>query len=162
MIVGVLTEDSGENLRAFASEKKMNYPLVMMKPEFEDCVRSDLRSADVGAHRARRIGVQTPFRPDVEGAARTGDQVAPVVQSPQMLKGFTHARLACGCRIGFREGVEGSPVTVVVEQKAPGCLLTLHVRDLPLFDHREALRTPTRLLPPIEEDYEESRRLSEL
>ena len=26
-----------------------------------------------------------------------------------------HARLACGCRVAFREGVEGSPVTVVVE-----------------------------------------------
>ena len=25
----------------------------------------------------------------------------------RMLKGFTHARLACGCRIAFREGVEG-------------------------------------------------------
>ena len=37
-----------------------------------------------------------------------------------MLKGFTHARLACGCRVGFREGVEGSPVTVVVDQKGPG------------------------------------------
>ena len=73
-----------------------------------------------------------------------------------MLKGFTHARLACGCKIGFREGVEGSPVTVVVEEKSPGCLLSLHVRDLPLFDHRAALRMPTRLLPPIEEDYEES------
>ena len=73
-----------------------------------------------------------------------------------MLKGFTHARLACGCTIGFREGVEGSPVTVVVEAKAAGCMLTLHVRDLPLFDHREALRVPTRMLPPIEEDYEES------
>ena len=23
-----------------------------------------------------------------------------------MLKGFTHARLACGCRVAFREGVE--------------------------------------------------------
>jgi hypothetical protein len=73
-----------------------------------------------------------------------------------MLKGFTHARLACGCRIGFREGVEGSPVTVVVEEKAPGCTLNLHVTNLPVFDHREALRTPTRLLPPLEEDYEES------
>jgi len=29
-----------------------------------------------------------------------------------MLKGFTHARLACGCRITFREGVEGSPVRI--------------------------------------------------
>jgi hypothetical protein len=52
-----------------------------------------------------------------------------------MLKGFTHARLACGCRIGFREGVEGSPVTVVVDEKGPACPLTLHVRDLPLFDY---------------------------
>ena len=57
-----------------------------------------------------------------------------------MLKGFTHARLACGCRIAFREGVEGSPVTVVVDRKSPGCLLTLHVQDFPLFDYREALR----------------------
>lgn len=36
VIVGVLTEDSGENLRAFATEKKMNYPLVLTKPELED------------------------------------------------------------------------------------------------------------------------------
>ncbi len=47
-----------------------------------------------------------------------------------MLKGFTHARLACGCRITFREGVEGSPVTVVVEEKAPGCVMSLHVKDM--------------------------------
>jgi hypothetical protein len=73
-----------------------------------------------------------------------------------MLKGFTHARLACGCRIGFREGVEGSPVTVVIAEKGRACQLTLHVRDLPLFDYREALRPSTRPLPPIEEDYEES------
>src|ERR1700731_4610265 len=72
-----------------------------------------------------------------------------------MLKGFTHARLACGCRIAFREGVEGSPVTVVVDEKSPGCTLTLHVRDLPLFDYREALRPSTRLGPPEEEEYEE-------
>jgi len=32
----------------------------------------------------------------------------------------------------------------------------LHVRDLPLFDYREALRPSTRLLPPNEEEYEES------
>jgi hypothetical protein len=73
-----------------------------------------------------------------------------------MLKGFTHARLSCGCRITFRTGVEGSPVTVVVDEKSPGCLSTLHVRDLPVFDHREALRPSTRLLPPNEEEYEES------
>jgi hypothetical protein len=72
-----------------------------------------------------------------------------------MLKGFTHARLACGCRITFREGVEGSPVTVVVEDKAPGCVMPLHVRNLPIYDYREALRPPTRFLPIEEEEYEE-------
>ena len=55
-----------------------------------------------------------------------------------MLKGFTHARLACGCRLAFREGVEGSPVTVIVDEKSPACTLALHVRDLPIFDYREA------------------------
>ena len=73
-----------------------------------------------------------------------------------MLKGFTHARLACGCRIVFRDGVvEGSPVTVVVEEKSPACTMSLHVRDLPLFDYREALRPSTRLGPPEEGEFEE-------
>ena len=72
-----------------------------------------------------------------------------------MLKGFTHARLACGCRLAFREGVEGSPVAVVVEEKGLGCIVALHVRDLPIYDYREALRPPTRFLPLEEEEYEE-------
>jgi hypothetical protein len=72
-----------------------------------------------------------------------------------MLKGFTHARLACGCRLAFREGVEGSPVAVVVEEKGLGCISPLHVRDLPIYDYREALRPPTRFLPIEEEEYEE-------
>jgi len=74
---------------------------------------------------------------------------------PQMTKGFTHARLACGCRITFRDGVEGSPVTVVVDEKGPGCVMPLHVRDLPVYDFREALRPPTRFLPLEEEEFEE-------
>ena len=72
-----------------------------------------------------------------------------------MLKGFTHARLACGCRIAFRDGVEGSPVTVIVDQKSPGCTLSLHVRDLPVYDYREALRPSTRLSFREEEEFEE-------
>ena len=72
-----------------------------------------------------------------------------------MLKGFTHGRLACGCRIAFREGVEGSPVTVVIDEKSAGCGISLHVRDLPLYDYREALRPPTRFLSLEEEEYEE-------
>jgi hypothetical protein len=51
-----------------------------------------------------------------------------------MLKGFTHARLACGCRVAFRDGVEGSPVTVVVDVKAPG------VRDLAARPASSAVR----------------------
>jgi hypothetical protein len=72
-----------------------------------------------------------------------------------MAKGFTHARLACGCRIAFRDGVEGSPVTVVLDEKSPACQSPFHVRDLPLYDYREALRPSTRLGAPEEEEFEE-------
>ena len=72
-----------------------------------------------------------------------------------MLKGFSHARLACGCRLAFRAGVEGSPVTVVIDDKSAACPLTIHVSGLPLYDYREALRPSTRLGPPEEEEFEE-------
>ena len=72
-----------------------------------------------------------------------------------MLKGFTHARLACGCRLVFRAGVDLSPVTVIVDEKAPTCPISLHVRDLPIYDYRESLRPSTRLGPPEEEEFEE-------
>ena len=73
-----------------------------------------------------------------------------------MLKGFSQARLACGCRLGFRAGVEGSPITVVVDEKSPTCAISLHVRDLPIYDYREALRPSTRVHHPEHEDFEES------
>lgn len=66
------------------------------------------------------------------------------------------ARLACGCEVGFREGVEGSPVTVVIGKKAAACRLASHVGGLPIYDHREALRPSTRLAPPVQPDFEES------
>jgi hypothetical protein len=72
-----------------------------------------------------------------------------------MLKGFSHARLACGCRLVFRAGVEGSPITVIVDEKAPTCAIALHVRDMPIYDYREALRPSTRLGPAEEEEFEE-------
>ena len=71
------------------------------------------------------------------------------------MKGFTSARLACGCRLSFREGVEGSPVTVVLDVKSSTCPVSWHVGGLPLYDYREALRVPTRSLPPREEGFEE-------
>jgi hypothetical protein len=66
------------------------------------------------------------------------------------------ARLACGCRVTFRDGVEGSPVTVVLETKSAGCVMPIHVAGMPIFDHREALRPSTRLMPTVQTDYEES------
>ena len=72
-----------------------------------------------------------------------------------MLKGFVHARLACGCRLAFREGSAGSPVLVVLDSKSTGCPNTRHVTGLPLYDYREALRPSTRLGPPEEEEFEE-------
>lgn len=65
------------------------------------------------------------------------------------------ARLGCGCDLEFRAGVAGSPVTGVILRKADGCTMPLHVAGLPVFDHREALRAPTRHQPPAQPDYEE-------
>ena len=73
------------------------------------------------------------------------------------MKGVTSARLACGCRVTFRDGVEGSgsPVTVVVAEKSPACVISLHVRNLPVYDYREAMRASTRLGPRAEGEFEE-------
>ena len=43
----------------------------------------------------------------------------------------------------------------LVDEKGVGCVMPLHVRDLPVYDYREALRPSTRLGPPEEEEYEE-------
>ena len=72
-----------------------------------------------------------------------------------MPNGFERGRLAGGCLVGFRSGVDGSPITVVVEQKGVGCLLSVHVEGMSIYDHREALRRPTRFIPFFESDWEE-------
>jgi len=76
-----------------------------------------------------------------------------------MLKGFANARLACGCRLAFREGdrdkASGSPVLVVLDVKSTGCVNPRHVSGLPLYDYREALRPSTRFNPAEEEEFEE-------
>lgn len=66
------------------------------------------------------------------------------------------ARLACGCQVGFRSGVEGSPVAVVVELKSAACQVSIHVPGLAVYDHREAIRPSTRPGPLAQSDYEES------
>lgn len=72
-----------------------------------------------------------------------------------MLKGFAHARLACGCRLSFKDGSAGSPVLVMLDTKSTGCVNPRHVSGLPLYDYREALRPSTRLGPLEEEEFEE-------
>lgn len=72
-----------------------------------------------------------------------------------MTEGFNTGRLACGCTVSFRVGVEGSPVTVVIATKAASCPMSIHVGGLPVYDHREALRPATRLLPHVHTDFEE-------
>jgi hypothetical protein len=57
--------------------------------------------------------------------------------------------------VAFRQGTDGSPYTVVVADKAATCQMTLHVRDLPIYDYREALRPSTRISPAEHEDFEE-------
>lgn len=66
------------------------------------------------------------------------------------------ATLACGCLLAFRDGVEGSPVTVVIRSKPFTCTIPGHIAGMPVYDHREALRPSTRHLPPSHADWEES------
>ncbi len=65
------------------------------------------------------------------------------VEEAVSLKGFTHARLSCGCRLTFREGIEGSRVVVVIDRKSPGCAISLHVQDAPLY-------RPSRSASPVD------------
>ena len=75
-------------------------------------------------------------------------------EDPEITRPAT-ARLACGCTVAFREGTEGSPVTVVLQTKAETCTLAIHVGGMPLFDRREALRPATRPTAPPQQDFEE-------
>ena len=72
-----------------------------------------------------------------------------------MLKGFSDARLACGCRLTFRDGVQGSPVTAIVDAKGATCAVVFHVQQMPIYDHREALRPPTRIGSSVDGEHEE-------
>jgi len=74
----------------------------------------------------------------------------------------TTARLACGCRVAFRDADPksterlGSPITVILERKSETCTLALHVAGMAIYDHRSALRPSTRLAPQVQPDYEEN------
>ena len=65
------------------------------------------------------------------------------------------ADLACGCRVAFQPGADGSPILVVIARKSGACQMALHVAGLPVFDRRAALRPPTRIGPPLQPDFED-------
>src|SRR5438093_1278980 len=93
----------------------------------------------------------------VRGHQASGDRFERLVRHTDESTPVTHpspmtARLSCGCVVGFKAGVEGSPVTVVVDRKAEGCAIHAHVAGLPVYDHREALRPSTRLGVRIQPD----------
>jgi hypothetical protein len=46
-------------------------------------------------------------------------------------------------------------VLIVVEEKGAGCGLAFHVTDIAIYDHRSALRPPTRFGPPLQPDFED-------
>jgi hypothetical protein len=65
------------------------------------------------------------------------------------------ATLACGCRLSFARAPESETLTVVVARKSDGCTRALHVTGLPVYDHRAALRPPSRFGSPLQPDYED-------
>jgi len=65
------------------------------------------------------------------------------------------ARLACGCRVTFREGDSVRPVTVFLDRKAETCTIAIHVAGMFLHDHRAAARPSTRFVPALQPDYED-------
>jgi hypothetical protein len=77
------------------------------------------------------------------------------IQTPAELATPTGAELACGCRVVFRPGADGSPVLVVIDRKSEACGMALHVAGLPVYDRRAALRPPTRIGPPLQPDFED-------
>ena len=120
VILGISVDDTPETLRDVRGgvQDELSGARRTRRGEADRCVRAALRlcrprssSGATGRSAAGTSGRRRRRRSS--GRSRRSCSMIACT----MLKGFTHARLACGCRIGFREGVEGSPVTVVVDQK---------------------------------------------
>jgi hypothetical protein len=65
------------------------------------------------------------------------------------------ARLACGCIVRIQEAPDGRALTGVVARKASTCTMPIHVGGMPVYDHRSALRPPTRVVASLQPDYED-------
>ena len=149
MIIGYSVDDTAEKAKKYAAEYKMNYPILLGegREDVQDAYgpiwgipASFIISKD-GRVCRKHMGIAPKAVFEKEVVALTELKYDRDI----MLKGFEHARLACGCRLAFRDGSAGSPVLVVLETKSTGCVNPRHVSGLPLYDYREALRPSTRL-----------------
>ena len=66
---------------------------------------------------------------------------------------FPRVILACGCELVVSDGPRG--ILAVVQRKAEGCGVSIHVAGMPLYDHRAAIRPSTRVHPHVQPDYED-------
>ena len=81
VILGVLSQDtpSKDQLQAFLTENKMDYPVLYSSEKIESAFGRALGAADVVPHRPGRGDVRQAARAGVEGRRRAVAQGAPVV-----------------------------------------------------------------------------------
>ena len=117
-IVGFSVDDAADKARAFATEYKMNYPILLGlgREDVQDAYgpiwgipASFIISKD-GKVCRKHMGIAPKAVFEKEIVALRCQYVGiPSSMISIMLKGFAHARLACGCRLAFREGSPAAP-----------------------------------------------------
>ena len=121
---GYDVDDTAEKARPFVTEYKMNYPVLLGlgREDVQDAYgpiwgipASFLISKD-GKLCKRHIGHRARRKPSKK---RSKCSSCSMILAAVMLKGFTHARLSCGCRLAFREGSVGSPVSSSCSRPRP-------------------------------------------
>ena len=117
VILGVSgDDDAGDaaDVRAGVEDQLPDARRPRRRPKLLDAYGPLFGLSDIGASSGAtaRSAAGTSGPPRRRSSSRRSRRSCSMI-ALTMLKGFTHARLACGCRISFREGVEGSPVTVV-------------------------------------------------
>ena len=110
-VVGVSIDDTQAKLKPYVAQMKMNYPVLqgLDHDDVQDAygpmfgIPVTVVISRDGKMCAKHVGLSSKDAFEKPRSSRCCSMIE------SMLKGFTHARLACGCRVAFREGVEGSP-----------------------------------------------------
>ena len=161
-VLGISTDDTPEDLRQFAAEYKMNYPVLVGLGNDElleayDAVDRDSGdlvhpaptapcSSSTGARHARS-GSRRRSRRCCRPRARRRNDAAPI-----------NATLACGCQRRVpRRASTGSPVTVVIARKAAGCAHRAATSPAcPSTTTAKRCGRPRGTRPPLQPDFEDS------